>query len=260
MKEKHIYICENSTTGIFTGIYDAWASKYGHENNRILVEEPENYEFFTKFIYVQPDLEKAEKVKRSIIQKISKEAYMTVYNGSISKDKEKADVIYRFLILGFAMGKGVLEHITNPMVSKLLKMDLNVKNEYFHYEGFLRFVKMGNNILFGRFRPENDIAFTVAEHFADRLQGENWIIYDEGRKKAAVHQAHGQWFAVEQYELDLDKDGNQLEEEDEFLSLWKCFVDSIAIKERTNKKLQLNMLPNRYREFMPETEYKINKK
>ena len=98
MKEKHYYICENSTTGIFTGIYDAWVARYGHENNKILVEEPENYELFTKFIYVVPDLDKAEKVKHSIRQKISNEAYVMVYNASISKDKAKADVIYLSLI------------------------------------------------------------------------------------------------------------------------------------------------------------------
>lgn len=260
MKEKHLYICENSTTGIFTGIYDAWASRYGHENNRILVEEPENYEFFTKMIYVEPDWEKAEKVKRSIRQKISNDAYITVYHASISQDKEKADVIYRFLILGFAMGKGVMEYLSNPYVSHLYKMELNTKNELFHYEGFLRFVKMGNQILFGRFRPKNDIIFFIADHFADRLPGENWLIYDEGRKKAVVHKAYGRWFVLEKYEINLEKDMNQLEEEDEFLNLWKHFVDSIAIRERTNEKLQLNMMPNRFREFMPEVEYKEKNK
>ena len=260
MKEKHVYICENSTTGIFTGIYDAWAARYGHDNNRLLVEEPENLEFFTKFIKVEPDFTKAEKVKQSIRQKISNEAYMAVYNASISKDKEKADVIYRFLILGFAMGKNVTGYLSNPYVNHLFKMDQNVKNELFHYEGFLRFVKMTNRILLAKFRPENDVLFSVAEHFADRLPEENWIIYDERRVKAAVHQAGGTWSALENFPLEIQEDMNQLEESDEFLSLWKRFVDTIGIKERTNESLQLNMLPNRFREFMPEMEYKERRK
>lgn len=260
MKEKHLYICENSTTGIFTGIYDAWEARYGHENNRILVEEPGNYELFTKMIYVKPDLDKAEKVKNSIRKKISNEAYITVFNATLSKDKAKADVIYRFLIIGFAMGKGVMGYLTNPYVSHLLKMDKNVNMERLHYQGFVRFVKLGSHILLSRIRPENDILIALGEHFADRLSGENWVMYDESRKKAAVHQAHGDWFVAEDYELNLEKDMDQLEQEDEFLSMWKRFVDSIAIQERTNEKLQLNMLPNRYREFMPEVEYKKKNK
>lgn len=260
MKEKHIYICENSTAGIFTAIYDAWAAKYGHDNNQILVTEPDNYEFFSKFIYIETDLEKAEKVTRSIKQKISYEVYLAVYHATLSKEKRKADFIYRFLILGFAMGKGVLEHMSNLYVNHIFKMEQNVKNEIFHYKGFLRFVSMGNQVLLARFRPENDLLFSIAEHFADRLPMENWIIYDERRIKAAVHQAGKEWVAVEKILLNMEKDINQLEKEDEFLRLWKRFVDTIGIKERTNEALQLNMLPNRFREFMPEVPYQERKK
>lgn len=260
MKEKHLYICENSTTGIFTGIYDAWEARYGHENNRILVEEPMNFEFFTKFIYVQPDITKAEKVRRSIRQKISEEAYRAVFHVSTSKDKEKADIIYRFLIIGFAMGKGVMEYLTSPYVSRMHKLDLNVQNEVAHYKEFIRFVEMKNHVLFGKFRPENDVILAVADHFADRMQGENWVIYDVGRKKAVIHKAHTEWIVAEQFELASEKELEELEQEDDFLNLWKCFVDSIAIEERINEKLQLNMLPNRYREFMPEVSHKPKRK
>lgn len=259
MKEKHVYICENSTAGIFTGIYDAWAAQYGHDNNQILVEEPDNFELFSKFIYVETDMEKAEKVTRTIQKKISKDAYVAVFHATLSKDKMKADTIYRFLIFGFVMGKRVVEHLSNPYVDHLFKMDLNVKREMYHYEGFLRFVKMGNDVLWGRFRPENDLLIFMAEHFADRLPQENWLIYDERRIKAAIHRAGSDWVIVENYPLHLDQDLNQLEEQDEFLNLWKKFVDTIAIKERTNEKLQLNMLPNRFREFMPEVKYKSDK-
>gem|GEM_PF-5421032 len=31
----HIFLCEDSIDGIFTGIYDAWASRYGHKNIKL---------------------------------------------------------------------------------------------------------------------------------------------------------------------------------------------------------------------------------
>ena len=34
--------------------------------------------------------------------------------------------------------------------------------------------------------------------------------------------------------------------------LWKRFVDSIAIKERINPRLQMQMLPKRFRKYMKE--------
>lgn len=185
---------------------------------------------------------------------------MAVYNATLSKDKAKADVIYRFLIIGFAMGREVIGYLSDPYVNHLFKMDTNVNKERMHYEGFLRFVQFGSHILLARVRPENDIILSLGEHFADRLQGENWLVYDEGRKKAVVHEALGEWFVLEDYELELEKDMDQLEKEDEFLNLWKHFVDSIAIKERKNEKLQLSMLPNRFREFIPEVEYRQKNK
>ena len=42
----YIFICEDSLDGIFTGVYDAWASRYGHQNVALLAHEPENYMLF----------------------------------------------------------------------------------------------------------------------------------------------------------------------------------------------------------------------
>ena len=69
-----------------------------------------------------------------------------VYNASLSKDKAKADVIYRFLILGFAMGKDVIGHLSNPYVNHMAKMDQNVKNELFHFNFLKLFIVILSNV------------------------------------------------------------------------------------------------------------------
>ena len=69
------YLCENTTDGIFTAIYDAWAAKIPNEQLKLCIEDGYCYELFTDIIYVQTDLLKAVKVARSIVNKISKEAY-----------------------------------------------------------------------------------------------------------------------------------------------------------------------------------------
>ena len=42
------------------------------------------------------------------------------------------------------------------------------------------------------------------------------------------------------------------EDEKQLQKLWKLFVDTIAIKERVNPKLQRQMLPLRFRKYMKE--------
>ena len=46
----YVFICEDSLEGIFTGVYDACASRLGHRNIRLATGEPENYELFSEYI------------------------------------------------------------------------------------------------------------------------------------------------------------------------------------------------------------------
>mgnify|MGYP001417517865 FL=1 len=79
MNNVKIFLCENSIDGIFTAIYQAWNSGYGHANVKIEEQsESNNYsnmELFSDYINVNTDLDKAMKVSRSIKQKLSKEIY-----------------------------------------------------------------------------------------------------------------------------------------------------------------------------------------
>lgn len=56
-------------------------------------------ELFAKYRDVQVTEEKVDKVIQAVVQKISREAYGMVYRASLSYEPEKADIIYRFLIL-----------------------------------------------------------------------------------------------------------------------------------------------------------------
>ena len=61
-----LFICEDSIDGIFTGVYDAWASRLGHSNVGLRVQGQMNLELFAEYQEVQTDPAKAEKVARSI--------------------------------------------------------------------------------------------------------------------------------------------------------------------------------------------------
>ncbi|MDI9509308.1 MAG: hypothetical protein QM217_05765 [Bacillota bacterium] len=65
-----IFVCENSIDGIFTAIYQAWSSGYGHANVKI-EEECEkntysNIQLFSDYIHVKTNIEQALMVSRSI--------------------------------------------------------------------------------------------------------------------------------------------------------------------------------------------------
>ena len=246
-----VFLCGEEVDDIWCAIYDAWMSRLGHGNVRI---EPEgcDREFFCDYREVQTTPEKAGKVISSIRRKLSEDIYEQLFKAALSKDKRRGDKIYRFLIYAFCVGAKAADRIQIPEVYEIFSMNRNISREYDHMRGFTRFSQMRDGVLLAKIRPENDVTVLLAPHFADRMPEENWIIYDCGRKKAAVHKAGGGWVMLRvssgQWQARLSRETD----EEQFEKLWQTFHQSIAIKERKNPRCQMNMLPLRYRPYMTE--------
>lgn len=115
-----VFICGWEVEEIWCGIYDAWMSRLGHKNVRL--EPPgRDRELFCEYREVIAEPEKAEKVVKSIRQKLSEDLYETVYRAALSEDRDRADKIYRFLIYAFAIGVGVVDQLQIPAVYEVFR-------------------------------------------------------------------------------------------------------------------------------------------
>ena len=99
-----VFTCEDNLEAIMTCIYDAWDSRLGHQQIRLITEPVSEPELFCDYRHTEADPAKAEKVMRSIEKKISCAAWQMAYRCAMSPSPEKPDVIYRFLRYGFAFG------------------------------------------------------------------------------------------------------------------------------------------------------------
>jgi probable DNA metabolism protein len=256
MDTRRIYLCDNSIDGIFTAIYQAWSSRLGHANLKI-EEKSEgskysNIELFAEYIAVDTNSELSNKVAKSIKDKISLEAYEISCRVALSDYEGKADLIYRFLILGFAVGSTIIEHMSNEVVNMIFKVNKNVGNEAHHLMGFVRFSEQDNGLLTSIIHPKNNVLTLITPHFADRLPQERFLIYDANRRLAALHVPNTPWIIAEVPDIDQNRVREVSAYEDQYRDLWISFFDHIAIKERTNPKLQRNNLPLRFRGDMTE--------
>ncbi|MFU0828704.1 MAG: DUF4130 domain-containing protein [Lachnoclostridium sp.] len=255
MKIKKILLCEDSIDGIFTAIYDAWSLRYGHDNTAVQVKDPSgnfDMELFSEYIDVHVDEVKVNKVAKAIKEKISEEAFEMVSYAALSDNPLKGDMIYRFLIAGFAAGPKVVNQLGNQAVMNIFNLSRNVGNECHHYLGFVRFRETKSKILLSKIKPKNDILRLIAPHFSDRLNTEDFVIYDEKRKTAVIHKSSLPWIYVRSDEFNMEQFEKLSDREEEFQSLWKSFFHTIAIQERKNPKLQRNNLPLRFRDNMLE--------
>lgn len=248
-----VYICEDSLDGILCGVYDAWMSRKGHAQVRLQLDGWFEQELFTEYFTVPRDEKKAERVVKSIRQKISEEAYEKVYVASLSQDPDRADKIYRFLIYGFHFGEKVVDMLQVPAVFQLFQICRNVYNENHLFIEFVRFSQLSDrDLLFSRIAPKNRVLSLLAPHFSDRFPGERWMIYDENRQEAVVY-LPGKGWAILQADPAMKREiDNWQTDSREYEELWKIFHSTIAIKERFNPICQRTHLPLRFRGYMTE--------
>lgn len=256
----YVFVCEDSLEGIFTGVYDACASRLGHRNIRLITGEPDNYELFSEYIPVTPSAEKTLKVIRTITDRFGMQFYESIYQAAMSgeahtpKKMDKADAIYETILLALSKGDGqkVLRALGEPCVYRIFELCRATNHEACHHLEFLRFSELENGILFAAIHPKDNVLPYLAEHFTDRLPMENFMIYDETHHLAAVHRASKKYMLVDAEDLDLDKIKQYSCNEQEYRKLWLTFFDHIAIESRKNPNLQMQLMPKRYWADTPE--------
>lgn len=250
----YVFQCEDSLDGILTGVYDAWASRYGHKNIQLNSSVSGDILLFTEYLPVKTDYEKSQKVARTLLSRFGMEFYETICkcamaDGNAKKlTMDKANAIYQTIVMAFALPAGakVLDYLGEPCIACLFELCRQTHNEGHHYLGFLRFSELKSGILFARLTPRNDVLPILADHFTNRLPLENFIIYDDTHKIAAVHKSGKDYMIVDASNLNLDLTKEYSSDELEYQRLWKTFFDSIAIESRRNPKLQSQNIPKRF--------------
>lgn len=263
MEEKYL-ICEDSLEGIFTGIYDAYALREGHEHLHLQIGEEENLRLFAAYVHIVPDPVKTEKVARTLQTRLGEHVYHSLCRAAASCYPDKGEAVYQTVVDALTAGSGrrVMENVRNPHVARCFELARFTANEA-HYEiEFIRFQELAatdrakGNVLFAKIGPKNNVVPFVMPHFADRLSIENFMVYDEHRKLFGVHPAGEEWYLVTAAADFLPGESAMSAKELEYQELFRTFHRTIAIKSRENRKLQRQMCAYRYQDYMLEFEQK----
>ena len=197
---------------------------------------------------IQSDEELAGRVYLGISRKISRFDLERVYKVFLSSCPDKENMLLHYLELGFKMGGDISRLHGNPVVFDVQKIDRQVSFEVHRYKGLIRFTVLANGVMYSPMEPDSDVLELLADHFTVRFRNDPFIIHDKKRNKAMIA-AGGQWYICEFNETDLP---DKAREELDYQRLWRNYFDTIAIKERTNKKCQKNFMPVRYWKHLTE--------
>lgn len=196
---------------------------------------------------IETELDKAERVRRGIPRKISREALQLLEHVFLTFLEHKELHMLRFLQLGFAMGPNVMRHLTDDTVSTLLKAERHLFNESHRYKQFIRFSVSGR-VLTSVIKPRNQVLPLIAPHFIDRYPEEAFLIYDAEHGMALMYRP-GQSAIVPVDSLVLEDPD---EEELAYRDLWCEYYDAVAIESRYNPKCRMSHMPKRYWDLMTE--------
>lgn len=256
-----IYVCEDSLTGIFSGIYEVWKRKMTAEEAGLEVGDSFERRLFCEYIFCKAEERKALAVIRMIQKNLGVDVYEKISYALLSADRRKAEMVFRAMLEAKRLSRKdrLMEHLGNEAVRAVFGMYRQVANEAHHYKGFVRFRELKNKTLFAKIEPKHAVLPCIAEHFADRFPQENWVIYDKTHEVFLIHEKGKRYYFLQQYMCmkgdsgsDQNIAGGFSEEEMDYEALWKGFVQSISVAERENRALQNQNLPLRFRTNLVE--------
>ena len=256
-----IYVCEDSLTGIFSGIYEVWKRKMTAEEAGLEVGDSFERRLFCEYIFCKAEERKALAVIRMIQKNLGADVYEKISYALLSADRRKAEMVFRAMLEAKKLSRKdrLMEHLGNEAVRAVFGMYRQVANEAHHYKGFVRFRELKNKTLFAKIEPKHAVLPCIAEHFADRFPQENWVIYDKTHEVFLIHEKGKRYYFLQQYMCMKGDSGSAQniaggfsEEEMDYEALWKQFVQSISVAERENRALQNQNLPIRFRTNLVE--------
>jgi probable DNA metabolism protein len=199
--------------------------------------------------FVVTDHERASKVEKAIKTKISQDAAWRVEYAFIADAADRYINLLHYIVLGFKVGHMVDSHMNRDFVLRVHKLSREVGRESHKLTGFCRFAETQNGIYYCAITPVHHVLPILAEHFADRMIDQSWVIHDKRHNKAAVYNTEDYVFI----NVSPDSESPALSGNEELIqNLWTTYFNTLAIEARKNPKLHRQMLPLRYRGNMVE--------
>ncbi len=237
------YLYDSTYTGLMTSLYIHYKYK---KSTGILSKKLYQKSLMVDYKIVKSNVEFSSKMENIIEKRISKKALKFIYYTFLSTEPKKEKYIIKFIDLGFKKGN-ITQLYSHEDTFPIQKIFDKVSKEKHRFLGILRFKDL-NGILFSEISPDNDVVELIMPHFVDRFKSENFIIFDDKRLKAGIHNQK-QWYITN---IDEKLYSKFSDVEEVYEEMWKEYFQAIAIADRKNTKVQFQFLPLRYRKNITE--------
>jgi len=239
-----ILLYDGTFEGFLSLVYEVYYKKLQPQK---IVKQLPNTLLLDEIIEIHYDEQNSLKVLNSIKEKFTKKNFELILNIFMCDSKQfELDLLY-FIMLGFKEQRE-LGNITLSFIQNIQNLQKELFRHNHKMTGFVRFIELEDGTLYAKIETKFNVVYFLGKHFLKRFNNQKYIIHDMKRQIAFIK---NESFVGVQNIASFQEPKVSIDEE-KFSKLWKTFFDSVAIESRTNKKLQQQMVPLIYREFMNE--------
>ncbi|MBQ8603573.1 MAG: TIGR03915 family putative DNA repair protein [Oscillospiraceae bacterium] len=235
--QKVMYIYDGSFEGFLCCVYNFY---YNRLKPAGIISRADFTPSFYENLMIETDYEQVYKVRFAIEEKLGRRNLEFLTGCFLTCLEEKEMYMLRYVVKGFRVGPGIINHLSDRDVSVLFKAHRHLEREQHHFLGWVRFYKAGD-VYVSKIEPKNQILPLIAWHFTNRFADQPFMIYDATHKQALIY-SRGDYRIIRADDIQMPQVS---EDEKRTQQLWKNFYDTIAIKERYNPKCRMNFMPKR---------------
>ncbi len=237
------FLYDGSFDGLLTLVFNCYVDKTLPQ--KIYKKSEYTPNFLDTAIYIETDYEKSKRIFNGVQKNICQEALYNSYNAFLSNEKDKEINILKYLCDGFDIGPKINNMITVAYVYKVINMRKRALAECHKLKGLLRFNEVSENLYYASIHPDNNIIEPLGHHFIRRMPNMNFIIHDKNRDICFLYNTKT-YKIVDNENISIPSHIQFSESEKNYQELWKMFFKTIAIKERTNPRCQMQFMPKKY--------------
>src|SRR5574344_2104727 len=239
-----ILVYDGTFEGFLSLVYEVYYKKlkpikiYRTLPNEMIVDD---------IIKIDTTKEEYEKVLNALKIKFPNEMIEKILNIFMCDSKDFELALLEYIIIGFKESKQLF-NINNSCVFYLNSLEKELFRNVHKMTGFIRFEELEDKTLYAKIESKFNVVYFLGKHFLKRFNNQNFIIHDINRKLAFVKMQSD--YSIK--EVAFFDEPNYSQNEEKFQKLWKSFFSGVTINERTNLKLQTQMVPLLYRTYMSE--------
>ena len=266
MAAPSIVVFDGSLAGLLSVVFDVFA--LGLRVDRLERAHRHEASMFAEPVRVATDPAHARRVwaKLGDVDGFDRELVLRCW----LYDTTEADTdVAHLLVRVFREGAWAAEDYRDEAVFRCRRVHKKMFREIHRTHAFVRFAEADDGLFFARIDPDFDVLPLAVEHFEERYQDQEWLIWD-GRRD------YGFWFRPGRArsvlvgrppgDATVGPGGRETirlagadaappldaADEDGFRKLWRTYFDSVNIAERANPKLHRAHVPVRYWRHLTE--------